>query len=59
MKKAIYQLIQEDAFRIEYREKEMFLLTVLTTDKITYDGLKHHIEFYESDLNKQLFKRIK
>ncbi|GEM_PF-2759307 len=59
MKKAIYQLVQDDAFRIEYRKTEIFLITVLTTDKIVFDGLKHHIEFYESDLNKQLYKRIK
>ena len=27
-------------------------------EKIEWDGLKHHIEFYEEDLNKQKFKLV-
>lgn len=59
MKKTYYSFKNNIAFRLIYVDGELLKIIVLTTEKIDFDGLKHHIEFYESDLDKKLFNKIK
>lgn len=55
MSKSKYEPIKFPAFELTYKNGELQKIKVLTADKVCFDGLKHLIEFYESELNHSLF----
>jgi len=54
--KTYIRQIQGTRVTIRYYRGVLASVIVKCTDKVIYDGIKHEIEFYESELNKENWK---
>ncbi len=53
----IYMSIDK-GIKLEYKYGELTTITIVSSDKVLYDGLKHYIELYEEDLGAKYFKKV-
>lgn len=48
----------DDTVEITYRKGIVLKTEVLKRDLVAYEGVRHHIEYYEKDLNKRYFYQV-